>query len=175
MASQLFVDTIRTNSSSTSLTINQLQRRTLQRIQQRTQWGAYNPQNEWRPLPGSYITITPKRINSVIDYMFDCALGWRGGNAHSISHWRFYVNNVEYHRHSESNDHQEHGHNLKWQIPVSDFGNQLQPITMGYWVRQYNDGPHCVHFNARHYWDGGGNTFYVPVLVRAEEYLPSPL
>jgi hypothetical protein len=172
MASTLYVDNIRNNSSSVTLTPQLLQRRTLQRAQLRTQWGAYNPQNEWRALPGSYITIIPKASNSIIDYMFDISIGWRGGSSQSITHWIFRVNNDEYHRHGQSQDHLEGGHNLKWQ--VSSYGKGV-PMTMGYWVRQYSDANHSAHFNASHYWNGTGDTRVRPVLVRAEEFYTSPL
>jgi hypothetical protein len=45
---------------------------------------------------------------------------------------------------------------------------------MGYFVRQYSDSNHSVHYNGRRYINGSDSSRGVPSFVQVEEYVPAP-
>lgn len=143
--------------------------RTAQRITRKFPGGLYNPGNVYREIPGATINITPFYDNSTFVYTLMCPLGHRGA-AHSISHWIFIVNGVEYGRHNRSVDHQESGTYQTWYVPSWGKGRSG---SLGYLVRQYSDGNHSVHFNGRRYIDGSDSSRGVPNFVTVEEQMPT--
>jgi hypothetical protein len=144
-------------------------------VQRYTRWffgGVWNPGNIYYEIPGSYINVTPLFDNSFLTYSTNAPVGHVGGwPAHTISHWVFTVNGTEWARHNRSGDHQESGHILRWEVPSWGKGRSG---SMGYITRQYSNGTHGVHYNARRYLDGTSTNSPVPVYVSVEEYVPAP-
>lgn len=169
MSSTIITDNIRNTSGTVQLPTPYLKRRMVQRVTRWFKGGLWNPGNTWYEVPGSLINITPFYDNSLITYSYMCPLGhvW---NAHSITHWLFFVNGDEYARHNRSIDHQESGHIMKWEVPSWGKGRSG---TMGYFTRQYASGSHGVHFNGRRYFDGSDSSRGIPSFVSVEEYLPA--
>jgi hypothetical protein len=170
MSSTLIVDTIRNTANSVNIQTTYLQRRLVQRVNRWFRGGIWNPGNTYYEVPGSFLNITPLYDNSYLLYSYRCPLG-HAWNAHSITHWIFQVNGTEFARHTRSVDHQESGHNHRWEVPSWGKGRSG---SMGYYTRNYNSGNHGAHFNARRYIDGSDSTRSVPSFVSIEEYLPAP-
>jgi hypothetical protein len=170
MSGILRVDTIRNSANTVNLQTTYLQRRLVQRYTRWFQGGLWNPGNNYREIPGSLMNVTPLYDNSILTYTYMCPLGHRQ-NAHSITHWTFVAAGQEYARHSRSVDHQESGAINRWEVPSWGKGRSG---TMGYFVRQYGDGTHSVHYNGRRYIDGSDSSRGVPSFVQVEEYVPAP-
>lgn len=169
MTATLKVNNIRNVSGTVSMPTSYLHRRLVQRVTRWFRGGVWNPGNNYREVPGSFITITPRYSNSYIVYTWMCPLGHRGA-AHSISHWIFFANGQEYARHSRSVDHQESGAIHRWEVPSWGAG---KTSSLGYYTRQYSDSNHSIHFNGQRYRDGGQVDDGVPSWVSVEEYLPA--
>lgn len=169
MPSIVYTNNLQTESANLNIPFYGLTSRTAQRITYRFPGGYHNMGNNYRQIPGSNINITPFYDNSTLVYTLMCPLGHRGA-AHSITHWIFMVNGTEYARHNRSVDHQESGTYQTWAVPSWGKGRSG---TMGYIARQYGDGTHSVHFNARRYIDGSDSTRGVPNFVTVEEVLPT--
>ena len=60
-------------------------------------------------------------------------------------------------------------HAHRWEVASWGAG---KTGNMGYISRQYGDGTHSVHFNARRWIDGSDTSPAVPSYVLVEEYLP---
>jgi len=170
MTATLIVDRITNSAGTIDLQTTYLRRRLIQRIYKRFFGGMWNPGNEWRPLPGNSLSITPTYDNSILIYTCNAPMGHRGGSSHSITHWKFYAAGVEYARHSKSGTHLSCAHTMRWEVPSWGAG---RAGSMGYQVRQYGDGTHCTHFNGRRWIDGSDSSRAVPSYVMVEEYLPA--
>lgn len=169
MSQTLIVDTIRNSDNSVSISTVNLQRRLVQRINKRFFGGMWNPGNEYRPVPGNTLSITPLYDNSILVYTCMLPHGHRA-SAHSITHYKFYAGGSEYMRHSKSGDHYANGHVHRFEVPSWGAG---RAGSMGYHVRQYSDGSHCTHFNARRWIDGSDSSRAVASFVQVEEYIPA--
>ena len=178
MTATLIVDRIVNSTGTVDLQTTYLRRRLVQRVYQRFHGGGnpeqgggglWNPGNEYRPIPGNSLSITPVYSNSILVYTCNAPVGHRG-SSHSISHWKFYAGGVEYARHSKSGTHMGHGHIHRWEVPSWGAGRAGM---MGYQVRQYSDSNHSTHFNGRRWIDGSDSSRSVPSYVMVEEYLPA--
>ena len=169
MASIVYTNNLLMENSALNVPMAGLVSRTVQRITSRFPGGLHNPSNQYREIPGSMLNITPFYDNSTIVYTLMCALGHRGA-AHSISHWIFMVNGVEFARHNRSVDHQESGTYQTWSVPSWGKGRSG---TIGYLARQYNDSTHSVHFNGRRYFNGIDSSRAVANFVSVEEQMPT--
>jgi len=179
MTSTLIVDTIRNAAGTVVLPVTYLRRRLVQRIYRRyhsggnpteTGGGLWNTGNEYRPIPGNTLSITPMYDNSILVYTCNGPMGHRGGSSHSITHWKFYAGGQEYARHSKAGTHLGCAHTHRWEVPSWGAG---RAGSMGYQVRQYGDGTHCTHFNGRRWLDGNDTSRSVPSYVMVEEYVPA--
>lgn len=156
------------NPGGVNLPVETLKRRMVQRFTRTFKGGIWNPGNTYYEIPGSFINITPLYDDSVLVYTYSGAVSWiNGWNNHSISHWRFYVNGQEYARHNKSTDWIEENAIVKWEVPSWGAGASG---SMGYYARQYNNGNHGVHFNARHYRDRSRVQEPVNVYISVEEF-----
>ena len=180
MTAILRVNTITNSTASVSLATTYFKRRLVQRIYKRfhgggnpieTGGGMWNPGNEYRPIPGNSLSITPIYSDSILVYTCNAPMGHRGGSAHSITHWKFYAGGQEYARHSKAGTHLSCAHVNRWEVPSWGAGRAGM---MGYQVRQYGDGSHCTHFNARRWLDGSDTSRSVPSYVMVEEYVTAP-
>jgi hypothetical protein len=178
MTATLIVDNIRNSANTVNLQTTYLRRRLVQRIYARyhtggnpteTGGGLWNPGNEYRPIPGNSMSITPVYDNSILVYTCHAPCGHRQ-NSHSISHWKFYAGGQEYARHSKSGTHMSTAHTMRWEVPSWGAGRAGM---MGYQVRQYGDGTHSTHFNGRRWLDGNDTSRSVPSYVMVEEYIPA--
>lgn len=168
MSQTLLVDTIRNSANTVNFSTQHLRRRLVQRINKRFFGGMWNTGNEYRPVPGNGLSITPFYDDSIIVYTCMLPHGHRGASAHSITHYKFYVRGNEYARHCKSGDHYANGHIHRWEVPSWGAGSAGM---LGYHVRQYGDGTHCTHFNARRWIDGSDSSRAVPSYVMLEEYV----
>lgn len=177
MTATLIVDTIRNSANTVNLQTTYLRRRLVQRIYKRFigtgfdgTYGMWNPGNEYRPIPGNTLVITPVYSDSILVYTCNGPMGHRGGSSHSITHWKFYAGGQEYARHSKSGTHFGCASTMRWEVPSWGAG---RAGAMGYIVRQYGDGTHCTHFNGRRWIDGSDSNRAVPSYVMVEEYVPA--
>lgn len=170
MSSTLIVDNIQDSASSVDIATYSLQRRLVQRIHKRFYGGMWNPGNQWRPVPGNTLSITPMYDNSILVYTCQLPRGHRGGNAHSITHYKFYAGGQEYARHSCSGEHYGHGKTERFEVASWGAG---RAGSMGYFVRQYGDSTHSAHFNGRRWINGSDSSRSVPSYVMVEEYVPA--
>jgi hypothetical protein len=179
MTATLRVNTIANSTASVSIATTYFQRRLVQRIYKRFHGGGnpteggnglWNPGNEYRPIPGNSLSITPLYSNSILVYSCNSPQGHRQ-NSHSISHWKFYAGGVEYVRHTQAGTHLSCAHVHRWEVPSWGAGRAGM---MGYQVRQYGDGTHSTHFNGRRWLDGNDTSRTVPSYVMVEEYVTAP-
>lgn len=169
MASTLRVNTINNSTGAGGFNVWAAQRRVVQRVSRWFRGGLWNPGNNYREIPGSFLSITPIYNESYLIYTYMCPLGHRG-SAHSISHWIFNADGKEYARHNRTVDHQESGAILRWEVKSWGAG---RTGSMGYYTRQYADSNHSVHFNGRRYIDGSDSSRSVPSHVTIEEIFPA--
>ena len=169
MSGILKVDTIRNTAGTVVVPTTAFNRRVVQRVTRWFKGGLWNPGNNYREVPGSFIDISPLYSNSYLVYTWMCPLGHRGA-AHSITHWIFYAGGNEYARHSRSVDHQESGTIHRWEVASWGAGRSG---SMGYLTRQYSDSNHSVHYNGQRYQNGSDSSRGVPSYVSVEEYLPA--
>lgn len=169
MAGTLIVDNIRNSAGTVNMPVTYFKRRLVQRFTKRFQGGLWNPSNTYWEIPGSFINITPMYENSYLTYSFSGPLGHiNGWSAHCITHWIFYAAGVEQCRFSRSVDHIEQNCIFKWEIASPGAGRST---SMGIYARQYSNGSHGAHFNARRYRDGGNNQEPVGSFISVEEYV----
>jgi hypothetical protein len=166
MAGILKVDNIRNSANTVNMPTTYFKRRTLQRWSKWFKGGLWNPSNTYWEIPGSWINLTPMSDTSRITYSFNAPVGhvW---NSHSISHWIFYAYGLEQCRFSKSCTHLETAALFQWEVLSQGAGKSL---SMGFYARQYNNGNHGVHFNARRYRDGSNVNEPVGCYVSCEEY-----
>lgn len=169
MTAILIADNLQETASSTAYPVSYFKGRIVQRVNRWFKGGLWNPGNNYREIPGGMLNITPMYDDSILVYTYMCPLGHRGA-AHSITHWRFYVNGVEFARHNRSIDHQESSQSMRWEIP--SWGRGVTG-TMGYYVRQYSDSNHSVHYNGRRYYEGADSSRGVTAHTTIEEYVPA--
>lgn len=169
MAGILRVNSLGPTDDSFTRTPAQLYRRVVQRVHQRVKNsnGNWNPGNEWYPLPGSWVEITPRYSNSKIVYCCNCPVGhvW---NTHAISHWYLIVNGKEYARFNKSCDHLDTSATTRWEIPSWGAGISS---SIGFLTQNYSSGSHGVHFNSKRYQDGGGTYFNMDTFTSVEEII----
>jgi hypothetical protein len=178
MTATLIVDNIRNSANTVNLSTTYLRRRLVQRVYKRFHGGGnpeqgggglWNPGNEYRPIPGNTLSITPIYSDSILVYTCNAPVGHRQ-NSHSITHWKFYAGGQEYARHSKSGEHMSFAHVHRWEVPSWGAG---RAGSMGYQVRQYGDGTHSTHYNGRRWLDGSDTSRSVPSYVMVEEYVPA--
>jgi hypothetical protein len=170
MTATLIVNNIANSTGTVNLSTTYFKRRLVQRIYKRFFGGLWNTGNEYRPIPGNSLSITPVYSDSILVYTCNAPVGHRQ-NAHSITHWKFMAGGQEFARHSKSGQHLGAGHVHRWEVPSWGAGRAGM---MGYQVRQYGDGTHSLHFNGRRWIDGSSSPRGVPSYVMVEEYVIAP-
>jgi hypothetical protein len=169
MTGRIQVDNIGNPAATVNLRTEYLHRRLIQRTNRWFKGGLWNPGNEFKEIPGSFLNFTPLYDDSYLLYTYMCPLGHRGA-AHSITHWIFMAGGQEFARHTRAMDHQEAGSIHRWEVPSWGAGKSG---SMGYFARQYADSNHSVHYNGRRYIDGSDSSRGVPAFVSIEEFLPA--
>lgn len=149
--------------------IVELQERTIQSYSATYTGGAWNPNNSYNWIPGSFVDFTPRRADSRITYYWRGPHCWQG-NAHAISHMKFYVNNNVWFWHSTSGNYIEDGCTFRWDFP--SWGTTVGRI--GYQLRSYSDDAHEVRWNTTTYWDGTGSAQNSYGQLIVEEYVGGP-
>jgi hypothetical protein len=171
MTGILKVDTIQNAAGSISIATSTMQRRIIQRVSYTHRTGWWRSDNTYYWIAGGFIDMRPIRSDSRIRISFNIPTRQYGGSQHSITHWIFYVNDVEYGRHTRGGHHTENAFTQEWDVP-SWGANQF--ARAGYKTRAYSDGSHNAHYFHTQYWDGGGSTIDNPGIIIAEEYTPAP-
>lgn len=131
--------------------IMELTARVIQRHQSTYTSGEWNPDGAYNWAPGSFVDFTPQRSDSRIAYTWRIPVAWVAAST-GISHWRFYVNGVEYYRHGYSGTHVEDGSVLRWDVP--SWGTSSGRI--GYQIRSYANDNHEMRLYTTYYWNGTG-------------------
>jgi hypothetical protein len=111
---------------------------------------------------GSSITYAPPPGTSRVIYRYTFASQWLGGTAHSIQHYKFFIDNNEvlFARHNRSATYYEQRAEFEWIIPiggVSDTNTGRQetwttPKTLKMQTRRY--AGNSQDLNDTYYWDG---------------------
>lgn len=170
MSGTLVVDNIRNSANTVNFPVSYFKRRLVQKLTRRYPGGAWNPSNTYWEIPGSFLGITPQYDNSYIIYTYSGPLSHiNGWSAHCITHWIFYAYGNEQCRFSRSVDHIENNAIFRWQIPSEGAG---KACNAGFYARQYSNGNHGAHFNARRYRDGSNvSGELVGAYISMEEYV----
>lgn len=157
-----------TNTAGTlTIPVKELETRIIQRYENTYTGGEWNPDNTSNWVPGGWVDFTPLRADSRLSYIWRAPHAWIG-QAHAMSHWRFYVNGNLYFWNSTSGRHIEDGCVYKWDVPSWGTGTGR----IGYQVRSYSNDNHEVRLYTTYYWDGTGRSAqnsYGQLIV--EEYI----
>jgi len=166
MSGILRTDNVGNSSGAYNVPTHYMVSRVIQRetIYYRSGW--YRPTNDYYWAPGCWAWFKPLRSDTQIRFSLNVHLRWYS-SAHSISHWIFYVDDVEYGRHSRSNHHQEGQGQTEYVVPSWGEGKMSQ---IGYRVRSYAEGNHNIHMFHTGQWDGAGRNIDVPGCLTVEEY-----
>lgn len=167
MSGTLRVNSVGNVSGTYTVTGTYLVSRVVQRQTVNYRDGWYRPIDTYYWAPGCWLWFQPSRSDTHIRFSMNMHLRWYN-SAHSISHWIFYVDDVEYGRHSVSNHHQEGQGQREFMLPSWGAGKRSQ---IGYRIRSYNSGTHNIHMNHTGHWDGGGRNIDTPSMCMVEEVI----
>ena len=116
----------------------------------------------YEDIAGTKITYQPPPECIGVYYEFNFSLGWN--DDHCISHWRFYIDNVEvvYARRTLAGRYMEQVEHLDWYIPIggtadTNTGRQATwdtPLELKWQGRDYSSGNQRYRVHSNHYWDG---------------------
>ena len=149
----LSVDYLQNRAGTVTVPVKELETRVIQYYHAEYTGGAWNPNNSYAWMPGSFRDFTPRRADSRIKYT--CRIPYYWPNAsHAISHWRFYVNGEILYTWSESGTYIENGRTFEFEFP--SWGTSSGRIGMQ--MRAYSNNNHEVRPYGTRYWDGGGST-----------------
>jgi hypothetical protein len=122
---------------------------------------------------GSLISYVPPPGTTKVIYEYSSFLAW--ADAHAISHWRLYIDNVEvvYARRNRSGYYPEDTSTLRWVFsigsPNTNTGSQTTWTTakqIKWQVRDYGTSNRRYRLHQTSYWDGDGtNQFCMPNLT----------
>lgn len=119
-------------------------------------------------ITGSTIAYVPPAEATRVEYQFEFACNWEGVGSHAISHYKFFIDNVEvvYARHNHSAVYDEDRNVFCWTIPIggsadTNTGRQatwtsLKTLKMQY--RPYGTAGNTQRLHSTYYWDGAGST-----------------
>lgn len=164
-------DTIQNEAATATITASHMQRRVIQRVSYVWRNGWWRSDNAYYWVPGTMVNFKPMRGDTRIRYSTNVPVRQYGGSAHSITHWIFFLDNIEYGRHSRGGHHIENVFSSEWDLP-SWGTNQIR--AMGYKVRAYSDPTHNAHLYATQYWNGANTFLDIQGQTIVEEYTSAP-
>lgn len=167
MTGILNIDTIQNEAGTVSLNTSYFQRRLIQRISYTHRIGWWRANNTYYWVPGANVNFRPIRGDSRIKVTFNIPTRQYGSSQHSITHWIFYKDEIEYGRHSRAGHHVENAFSQEWDIP--SWGG-MQYARIGYKVRSYSEAANNAHLYYTQYWDGAGADHNIQGLMIVEEY-----
>lgn len=136
---------------------------------------AQNFSATYETITGSQISYVPPSGTSKVIYRFDFTYRWGTEQAHSIQHYKFFIDGVEvlHSRHNKSATHLENRSTFEWSIPVGGTANTntgrqaswTSPKTLLLQARRYATSSHGGIIHSTYYWDGGATPqFSLPSL-----------
>jgi hypothetical protein len=167
MTGFLKVDTITNEANNISIATFSLQRRIIQRASYTHRVGWWRANNAYYWVPGAYMDFRPMRSDSRIKVTFCNPIRQYGASQHMISHWIFYVDEVEYGRFTKGGHHVENAFATEWDVPSWGEGQYRR---VGHKCRSYAEGNHNSHVYLTQYWDGGGADNNIQGQMIVEEY-----
>lgn len=168
MTSILKVDNIYNEAGSSVAYTQYLARRVVQRVEYTHRVGWWYPNDTYHWIPGGYLDFTPVRNDTRVRIVINIPTTWYG-NVHSITHWIFYRDEIEYGRHCRGGYHNQDTFAQEWDVPSWGEGHMAR---LGYKARSYANGNHSAHLYYETYWDGGGVGWHMKGQIFAEEYFP---
>lgn len=170
MTAILKVDSLQNEAGTITIPVSQMQHRIIQRVTYNHRAGYWTPENTYYWCPGAFIDFQPRRSDSRIRWSGSIPFRQYAYNAHGISHWIFYLDDIEIGRHSTSGHHYEQAACQEWDVPSWGAGDSKR---MGYRIRSYSSGSHNIHTYYTEYWNGTGSGNNISGRVSIEEYVPS--
>jgi hypothetical protein len=136
---------------------------------------AQNFDATYATITGSQITYTPPPGTSKVIYKFDFTYRWGTETAHSIQHYKFFIDGVEvlHSRHNKSAQYLENKSSFEWTIPIGGTANTntgrqatwTSPKTLLLQARRYATSSNGGLIHQTFYWDGAAsNQFSLPSL-----------
>lgn len=170
MTGAVIANTITNESGLLSIPVKQLQRRVLQRVSYTHRMGWWRNNNTYNWITGSFVDFRPVRGDSRIRFTFNHHTRQYGGSQHTITHYKFFIDDVEYGRFTRGGHHTENMNSIEWEVPSWGAGVFARA---GLQSRAYAEGNHNSHIHHTQYWDGGGDGRDVPAHIIVEEYIPA--
>jgi hypothetical protein len=169
MTGILQVDTVTNESASFSISSVNFKRRIIQRTNyiHRTGWWRANNTYYW--IPGAFMDFRPIRGDSRIRASYNIFMRQYGTSNHTITHYIFYVDELEYGRFSRSGHHVENTNTIHYDVP--SWGADAYR-RIGFKARSYSEGSHNSHLWHTQYWDGASGAYDCPGQMIIEEYVP---
>lgn len=160
----LTTKTFSSSNGDIEIPVKELEIRVIQRYENTYTGGSWNSGTGYSWVPGGFVDFTPERADSRICFIYRVPV-YRPAANHGISHWRFYVDGVEYFYHSTSMTYYEDGATHKWDVP--SWGTNTGRI--GYQMRQY--GNNQIRPYGTTYWNGTSSTQNAFGQLIVEEYV----
>jgi hypothetical protein len=170
MTAILTAGSLQNEASTVTIPISHMQRRIIQRVSYTHRIGWWRGNNTYFWVPGAYVDFRPIKSTSRIRFTY--SIPTRDyGSAHMISHWIFYVDDIELGRHSRGGHQVENAFATEWDIEGWSAGTYRR---IGYRFRSYTEANHNSHLYLTKYWDGGQTALNIPGQAIVEEYIPAP-
>lgn len=167
MTGILNIDTLQNEAGTVSLNTSYFQRRIIQRVSYTHRIGWWRPNNTYYWVPGANVNFRPLRGDSRVKVTFNVPTRQYGTQQHTISHWIFYRDEIEFGRHSRSGHHVENAFSQEWDL--ASWG-EMQYARIGYKIRAYTEATHNVHLYYTQYWDGASVAHDIQGQMIVEEY-----
>jgi hypothetical protein len=164
-------DTFQNEAATVTIPVPYMQRRIIQRTSYTHRVGWWRANNTYYWVPGAYVNFRPMRSDSRIRFTFAIPTRQYGTSQHTIMHWIFFVDEVEYGRFTRGGHHVENAFASEWDIPSWGEGQYRR---VGHKCRSYNEGVHNAHLYHTQYWDGGGSSLDIQGQAIVEEYTSAP-
>lgn len=161
------LNTIQNEAGNISLETRFFQRRIIQRASYTHRIGWWRANNSYYWVPGANVNFRPLRGDTRVRVTFNVPTRQYGSSQHSITHWIFFLNEIEYGRHSRAGHHTENAFSQEWDIPS---WGEMQYGRVGYKVRSYSEAANNAHLYLTQYWDGGGADHNIQGQMIVEEY-----
>ena len=169
MTGILQVDTVTNEAASFSISSVNFKRRIIQRTNyiHRTGWWRANNTYYW--IPGAFMDFRPIRGDSRIRASYNIFMRQYGTGQHTITHYIFYVDELEYGRFSRSGHHVENTNTIHYDVP--SWGADAYR-RIGFKARSYSEAANNSHLWHTQYWDGASGAYDCPGQMIIEEYVP---
>lgn len=170
MTAAVVTSNLATESGLLNIPVKQLQRRVIQRVSYTHRVGWWRNNNTYNWIAGAYVDFRPVRGDTRIRFISNLHTRQYGGSQHMITHYKFYIDDVEYARFTRGGHHIENMNTMEYEVASWGAGALARA---GWQSRAYSEGNHNAHIHHTQYWNGNSDGRDVPAQIIVEEYIPA--